>query len=230
LPFQQLEKVRNQRISKSEAGIRKRGLGFFCVFGQTNSFAGCRGFINNEEVFHMNGGQVALGQCVSEVKMQGRVRSRNLAVSVPVEVRKPGEIGIAVVGIVLGLLGYYFALDMTSDSYSAPSVFPKISSIIIAACGIICLVKALQKERAPIKETLLTTLLPKDVLVMLSMLVAYCVALPWLHFIASSFVFMVAGMVYLQRGKRIVQSIAISTLSLTALVVVFRYAFMVMLP
>jgi uncharacterized membrane protein YozB (DUF420 family) len=62
------------------------------------------------------------------------------------------------------------------------------------------------------------------------MLVAYCVALPWLHFIASSFVFMVTGMIYLRRGKRIAQSVAISTLSLTALVVVFRYVFMVMLP
>jgi hypothetical protein len=73
-------------------------------------------------------------------------------------------------------------------------------------------------------------LFPGDVVVVLCLLVAYCVALPRLHFVASSFAFLVLGMIYLQRGKNIVRALLVSAASLAVLVAVFRYLFLVILP
>jgi hypothetical protein len=129
---------------------------------------------------------------------------QNLSVYVPEKIRKPGEVGFAVLGTLLGALGYYFALSMTSGSYSAPSVLPKVSSAVIMACGAVSLFKAIRREKAPPGwEALFRFLLPKDVLFVLGMLIVYCLALPYLHFIASSYLFMVVGMVWLHRGKKI---------------------------
>ncbi|MDR1875036.1 MAG: tripartite tricarboxylate transporter TctB family protein [Synergistaceae bacterium] len=156
---------------------------------------------------------------------------QDLSVYVPEKVRRPGEIGFAVLGTLIGVLGYYFAMGMTSDSYSAPSVFPKIASAVITACGAASLAKAIKRAKPPANSgTLFQFLLPGDVLFMLAMLVVYCLALPKLHFILSSYAFMVVGMVWLHRGKKILQSLIISAGTLAVLVAVFRYVFLVILP
>lgn len=164
------------------------------------------------------------------VASEAAAEPADLSVYVPEKVRKPGELGFAILGIVLGILGYYFAMDMTSETYSSPSVFPKLASTIIIACGAVSLRKALKRSAPPAGETVFGYLLPRDVLVVLIMLVLYCIALPRLHFIPSSYAFMVAGMIYLHRGKKIVQSLIYSALALLVLVVVFRYLFLVILP
>jgi hypothetical protein len=156
---------------------------------------------------------------------------KDLSVYVPEKTRKPGEASFAFLCMAFGALGYYFAMGMTSDSLSAPSVFPKIASTLIALCGLICLGKAFLKEKPlPAERSILRFLLPKDVVFMLGMLLVYCLALPHIGFITSSYVFMVVGMIYLHRGKKIPQSLAVSAVALAVLVTVFRYVFMVMLP
>ena len=156
---------------------------------------------------------------------------KDLSVYVAEKVRKPGEIGFALLGTLLGVLGYYFAMGMTSDSYAAPSVFPKIASTIIIVCGLICLARSLRKEKPPAESSsVFRYLLPKDVVFVLGMLVVYCIILPYAHFIPSSYAFMVTGMIYLHRGKKIVQSLFISAGALAVLVGIFRYVFLVMLP
>jgi membrane associated rhomboid family serine protease len=167
---------------------------------------------------------------VNEAASQEQEQQRDLSVFVPATIRKTGEIGFTVLIIILGIGGYYFALNITSDSYSAPAIFPKMSSFIIAAGGFICLLKALRKKPPEKKTSLFSYLLPKDVLVMLLMLIVYCIALPKLHFAPCSFVFMAGGMIYLHRGKHIGRCMAISTLFLLVLISVFRYIFMVILP
>lgn len=165
-----------------------------------------------------------------EAAKDGANVPQDLSVYVPPKIRKPGEIGFALIGIVFGVLGYYFALDMTSDTYSSPSVFPKLSSLVIIACGLVTLVKTVKRQPPPAGETVAGYLLPRDVVVVLLMLSAYCVALPKLHFIPSSYAFMVFGMIYLHRGKQIVQSCVYSAIALAVLVLVFRYLFLVILP
>jgi hypothetical protein len=154
-----------------------------------------------------------------------------LSAYVPERYRKPGEIGFAIIATVFGVLGYYFALGMTSDSYSAPSVFPKLASVIIIACGVICIFKACRKDAPePGSPNVFRYLFPRDVIVILLMLLAYCVLLPKLHFIVSSYLFMAGGMVYLHRGKYIWQSMLISAGAMVVLVAIFRYVFLVILP
>ena len=158
------------------------------------------------------------------------IKGKDLSVYVPEKVRKPGEIGFALLGTMFGMLGYYFAMGMTSGSYSAPSVFPKIASSLIVIFGLTCLAKAFVKDKPAQSETVFHYLLPKDVIFMLMMLVVYCIVMPYAGFISSSYVFMVVGMIYLHKGKKIAQSIFISAGALAALVVVFRYIFLVILP
>ena len=156
--------------------------------------------------------------------------SKDISVFVPEAHRRPGELGAAALGFILGAFGYYFALDMTSGEYSSPSVFPKLASVIIMACAAVIFVRALKKEKRRDAGSLATYLLPVDVLVVLVLLVAYCAVLPRLRFVPSSFLFMVVGMVYLQRGKNILRAVLISAASLAVLVAIFRYLFMVILP
>lgn len=155
---------------------------------------------------------------------------KDLSKYVPEARRKPGELGIAAIMFLIGALGYFFALDMTSGEYSSPSVFPKLASTVIMACSAINFFKAVRREKPESAATLTGYLLPMDVVVVVLLLVAYCVVLPRLHFVASSYAFMVIGMVYLQRGKNIVRALLISALSLAVLVAVFRYLFLVILP
>lgn len=154
----------------------------------------------------------------------------DLSVYVAPTVRKPGELGFAVIATLLGVLGYYFAMDMTSETFSSPSVFPKIASVIIVGCGVYCLCKAVKRDRPPAGETTIHYLLPRDVTFMILMIVVYSIALPRLHFIPSSYGFMVIGMIYLNRGKKIPQSFFYSAIALAVLVAVFRFLFMVILP
>lgn len=157
--------------------------------------------------------------------------TKDLSVYVPEKIRKPGEIGFALLWIIWGLFAYYFATTMTSDSYSAPSVFPKLASSVIIGCGIVILVKAIRREKpSPADGSVFTFLLPRDVLVMMIFILIYCAALPRLHFIPSSFALLAAGMIYLYRGKKIVQSVIISACTLAVLVAIFRYVFLVILP
>ncbi|MDO4548189.1 MAG: tripartite tricarboxylate transporter TctB family protein [Clostridia bacterium] len=156
---------------------------------------------------------------------------QDLSSYVPEKHRKPGETTFAIIATVFGVLGYYFALGMTSENLSSPSVFPKLASIIIVICGVICIYRACKKEPPEAgSPSVFRYLLPKDVIVVLALLLVYCIALPRLHFIPSSYAFMVIGMIYLHRGKNIWQSFLISACAMAVLVAVFRYVFLVILP
>jgi hypothetical protein len=156
---------------------------------------------------------------------------KDLSRYVPEKRRKPGEIGFSVICFMLGALGYYFALGMTSGQFSSPSVFPKLASALIMVFSAVNFWKASKKEKpAETDPGLLEYLLPVDVTVIILLLVGYCVFLPRLHFIASSYAFMVIAMIYLHRGKKILQALLFSAIALAVLVGVFRYLFLVILP
>lgn len=158
-------------------------------------------------------------------------QARDLSSYVPEKHRKPGETAFAVIATVFGILGYYFALGMTSENLSSPSVFPKLASCIIVICGVVCIYRSCKKEAPEAgSPNVFRYLLPKDVIVILAFLLIYCIALPRLHFIVSSYAFMVIGMIYLHRGKYIWQSFVISAVAMALLVAVFRYVFLVILP
>lgn len=145
--------------------------------------------------------------------------------------RKPGELAFAVLCVIFGLLGYYFALDITSGELSSPSVAPKIASTVIILMGLAELARCLKKGKAqPGLNALLHYLFTWDVVFILVMLAAYSVLLPILHFPLASFLFLLCSLFYLQKGKRFFLCLAISISSIAVLVGVFKYVFKVMLP
>ena len=145
--------------------------------------------------------------------------------------RKPGEITFALLCVLFGLLGYYFALDITSGELSSPSVAPKVASSVIILMGLAELVRCLKKDRAqPGLKALLHFLFTWDVVFILIMLAAYSILLPILHFPLASFLFLLASLFYLQKGKRFFLCLAISVSSIAVLVGIFKYVFKVMLP
>lgn len=157
-------------------------------------------------------------------------KSKDLTAYVPEMQRKPGELGFAVIWFIFGVLGYYFAMGMTHNSYSAPSVFPKLASVIIMLCSMTIFIKALKRRKPDTSVRIFQFLLPKDVTVMLSGLIVYCIVMPVIHFIPASYIFLSLGMIYLHNGKKIGQSLLISAGVLAVLVVIFRYIFLVLLP
>ena len=82
-------------------------------------------------------------EAVAEIEKE---EARDLSSYVPERHRKPGETAFAIIATVFGVLGYYFALGMTSENLSSPSVFPKLASTIIIICGAICIYKSCKKE------------------------------------------------------------------------------------
>lgn len=155
---------------------------------------------------------------------------KDLSKFVPESRRRPGELVAAALFFLIGALGFYFALGMTSGEYSSPSVFPKLASVLIMTGSAVNFFHAVKKNQPEDGASVPGYLFPRDVVVVLLLLVAYCLILPKLHFIASSYLFMVVGMVYLERGKNIIRSLVVSALALALLVAIFRYLFLVILP
>lgn len=145
--------------------------------------------------------------------------------------RKPGELTFAILCVLFGFLGYYFALDITSGELSSPSVAPKIASTVIILMGLAELRRCLKKGKPlPGPGPLLRYLFTWDVVFILVMLGAYSILLPILHFPLASFLFLLFSLFYLQRGKRFFLCLAVSVSSIAVLVGIFKYIFKVMLP
>ncbi len=168
--------------------------------------------------------------CTVRVIKEETPVTRDISVYVPEKIRKPGEAAFAGLITAIGVLGYYLAMDLSSDSLSAPSVFPKIASTVIFCGGVISLLRAIRRERPPSGETAWQYLMPSDVQGMLALMSAYCLVLPHLHFPVSSYIFLVAGMTLLYRGKHIIRSSLYSALILVCLILIFRYVMLVILP
>ncbi len=145
--------------------------------------------------------------------------------------RKPGEIGFALLFVLFGALGYYFALDMTSGKYSSPSVLPKVASSVIMAMGFIELLKSLKRRKNKYSATeLMSFLFTKEVFFVLILLGLYSVFLPVLHFPLASFLFLLLSLLYLHSWGQVKLCTAVSVGTVIVLVGVFKYIFQVILP
>lgn len=143
----------------------------------------------------------------------------------------PGERMTALLIIILGMLGYYFAMDMTSETYYSPSVVPKLTSVVVAICAAAALFRTRSKDKNPLNwYGTLKYFLPKDVLVLLTFLVIYSFMLPLAGFNIASAAFLFAAMAYLQNWKDLIRAAIISVITVAVLYLVFRYLFLVILP
>lgn len=144
---------------------------------------------------------------------------------------EPGESIFGILIVLIGVGGYLTAKTFSSGHYFAPDMFPKIVSATLVISGLIQVFFNYRRPKndLPFKESS-EEFIPKDVGVMTGMLIVYCFLLPKIHFIAASFLFMFAGMVYLHHMKKILVSTLIAALATAGLVAIFQYIFLVILP
>lgn len=144
---------------------------------------------------------------------------------------EPGEKLFSLWILLIGIVGFLCTFQMTDNTLSDPASLPRLVSVILILCGILVSYKNFKRARWHMSfSEAMREILPKDVCVMAAFLAIYCVALPNLHFVAASYLFMLAGMVYLRGKAKIISSLVISALATAALVAIFQYIFMVILP
>lgn len=152
----------------------------------------------------------------------------SIGASCPVE---PGERFFGLVILLIGIVGFAYTFQMTSNTLSDPASLPRLVSAILMLCGVLVSYKNFKRAKRHMSfNDALREILPKDVCVMAVFLAVYCIALPKLHFIVASYLFMLAGMVYLRGKAKIISSLVISAFATAVLVAIFQYIFMVILP
>ncbi len=118
---------------------------------------------------------------------------------------------------------------------SRPGVFPMLAAATMLASGIFILRDTI-RTRATGRENGISVagqffrdVTPLRFIIMLGIVSAYLFAMPWLGFVLSSGLFLLASFVYLWR-KSFWVSLLLAVVSLVAVYVVFRIAFQVVLP
>jgi putative tricarboxylic transport membrane protein len=121
------------------------------------------------------------------------------------------------------------------SSISSAGTFPMgAAAIMVAAMALILLDnRKLKKPDADgLKDELqqaVKQVLPKVFLVYTGVIIGYMILIQPLHFLPSSFAFLLVSMIYL-KGSTVIKSLIISTLTLACIYIVFQYFFRVVLP
>jgi putative tricarboxylic transport membrane protein len=121
------------------------------------------------------------------------------------------------------------------SSISSPGTFPMGAAAIMVVAMALTLLNNRKLER-PYADGLKNELqqaakevLPLVFLVYTGIIIGYMILIQPIHFLPSSFAFLLASMIYL-KGSTIIKSLIISILTLACIYVVFQYFFRVVLP
>ena len=121
------------------------------------------------------------------------------------------------------------------SSISSAGTFPMgAAAIMVVAMAMVLLVnRKLEKPDADgLKDELRLAakqVLPKVFLVYTGVIIGYMILIQPLHFLPSSFAFLLVSMIFL-KGSTVIKSLIISTLTLGCIYIVFQYFFRVILP
>ena len=121
------------------------------------------------------------------------------------------------------------------SSISSAGMFPMVAAAIMVVAMALILLKhrKLAKPDADgLKDELRRAakqVLPKVFLVYTGVIIGYMILIQPLHFVPSSFAFLLVSMIYL-KGSTVIKSLIISTLTLACIYIVFQYFFRVVLP
>ena len=121
------------------------------------------------------------------------------------------------------------------SSISSAGTFPMgAAAIMVVAMALILVTnRKLEKPDADgLKDELqqaVKQVLPKVFLVYTGVIIGYMILIKPLHFLPSSFAFLLVSMIYL-KGSTAIKSLIISTLTLACIHIVFQYFFRVVLP
>ena len=121
------------------------------------------------------------------------------------------------------------------SSISSAGTFPMgAAAIMVVAMALILLNnrKLENPDADDLKDELQRAakkVLPKVFLIYTGVIIAYMILIRPLHFLPSSFAFLLVSMIYL-KGNTLIKSLIISTLTLACIYIVFEYFFRVVLP
>ena len=121
------------------------------------------------------------------------------------------------------------------SSISSAGTFPMVAAaIMVVAMALILLNnrKLVKPDAGGLKDELhqaAKQVLPKVFLVYTGVIIGYMILIRPLHFLPSSFAFLLVSMIYL-KGSTVIKSLIISILTLACIYIVFQYFFRVVLP
>jgi len=121
------------------------------------------------------------------------------------------------------------------SSISSAGMFPMVAAaIMVVAMALILLNnrKLAKPDADGLKDELRQAakqVLPKVFLVYTGIIIGYMILIQPLHFLPSSFAFLLVSMIYL-KGSTVIKSLIISILTLACIYIVFQFFFRVVLP
>jgi len=121
------------------------------------------------------------------------------------------------------------------SSISSPGTFPMGAAAIMVLSMALVLMNNVKHEKPDaddLKDELQRAakeVLPSVFLVYTGIIIGYMILIQPLHFLPSSFAFLLVSMIYL-KGSTVLKSLIISTLLLACIFIVFQYFFRVVLP
>jgi putative tricarboxylic transport membrane protein len=147
--------------------------------------------------------------------------------------RLAGEIAFTLLMLAASLVLAHQAWSIAGfTSLSSAGVFPMIATTAMVVSALLIARDSLRKtapadRSVPLK--LVATIVSPRILVFAVLMVGYMLVLQPLGFIASSFLFLFAGMAFLHRGHLLLNAL-IAAVSVAVIFVLFRYVFVVVLP
>jgi putative tricarboxylic transport membrane protein len=121
------------------------------------------------------------------------------------------------------------------SSVSSPGAFPMAAGVVMVISAILVLIGHRKLEKPDVEnfademKLAVKNVFPKEFIIYAGIIIAYMVLIQPLHFLPSSFAFMVVSMLVL-RGSGIVKSLLISAVTLACIYVIFQYFFRVIMP
>lgn len=149
--------------------------------------------------------------------------------------RRPGELVFALVILVFSVAAFWQAYEISGfTGKTTPGVFPMLASGTLVVSGLLILLSAL-KTRAPdtsngsVTKRFFTEVFSLHHIVLIALVLGYLFVMPWLGFLLSSGIFLMAAFQYLWR-KNVLVTLLLTVVALATIYVIFREVFQVVLP
>lgn len=145
--------------------------------------------------------------------------------------RMPGELAFGWLLVLFSLFVLYQATRISGFAgLSAPGTVPMGAAGIMVLCAAISLART-HRRRAPDTRAggFFARVATRDIAIFVALIALFTLALEPIGFLASSFVFLAASILYLHKGS-ILFALAVAVGAIAAIHVVFRMIFLVVLP
>lgn len=149
--------------------------------------------------------------------------------------RRAGEAAFAVILLLFSIAAFWQAYDISGFSgLSTAGMFPMLASAVMCIAALAIILNTFRKPAASRHLTdaavqFLHAVTPLRHLLLLGLILAYVLAMPWLGFLVASGLFLFAAILLLWR-RGFWMTLIVSLAALAVIHIVFRVVFQVVLP